>query len=132
MFEKQKSVLSLLSKSISTPNFPKSTLYLEKLPPNSSLLRRQIYDFLSRDYRIEAFSLLETADSNHSRQDYIDAAIYASRFLLGNQLINECYILLKVCQDHVESIYGEPIDYTLVEEIGNMFYLSGQCFEAIK
>lgn len=133
MQARQLSFPDSLIRVLSPNSLYKHNMWLEDLPVGSSQLRRQVHELLSIDKRIEAFNLLEgVSDSYYTRQDYIDAVLFAARFLLGNQLVNECYIFLKVSQDHLETAFGEPVDFTLVEEIGNMFYLSGQSHEAIK
>jgi tetratricopeptide (TPR) repeat protein len=109
----------------------KSTLIIEKLKAGSSQFYSQIHEYLSQNNRIHAFNTLFNITSEVKRFDYIETVLLAGRFLLLNQLISECYIFLTMCQEKVEQIYGEPIDYTLVEEIGNMFYLSGQSDIAI-
>ena len=55
-----------------------------------------------------------------------------ARQLLGGSLVHECFLLLRTCHDKAVLKYGQPIDYTLFEEIGNMYYLLGQPMEAIK
>lgn len=109
----------------------KSTLIIEKLKAGSSPFYSQIHEYLSQNNRIHAFNTLFNITSEVKRFDFIETVLLAGRFLLLNQLISECYIFLTICQEKVEQVYGEPIDYTLVEEIGNMFYLSGQSTIAI-
>jgi tetratricopeptide (TPR) repeat protein len=108
-------------------------LYIEKIPSTSSKIKTQVFTLLSQDDRIDAFDVLTNFESEGvKKEDYIDAVLYAGRFLLANKLTNECYLFLAVCQSRVESVYGSPFDYTLYEEIGNMFYLNKNFSEAIK
>ncbi|CAG9322610.1 unnamed protein product [Blepharisma stoltei] len=131
MEENKNALFGALSKALSV-NIHKPSMYLEKLPAGSPPTRQRVYELLSKDQRMLAFDFLSSITTSTPRLDYIDAVLFAARFLLGNQLINECYIFLKICQNHLERTWGEPIDYSLVEEIGNMFYLTGQCNEAVK
>jgi tetratricopeptide (TPR) repeat protein len=41
-------------------------------------------------------------------------------------------MLLRSSHDRAVALFGEPIDYTLFEEIGNMYYLLGHPKEAMK
>lgn len=129
--ERKNAFLSGLGKAITTAMH--TNLYIEKIPSNASKLKTEVFNLLSQDYRIEAFDVLTNFDSETaSKKDYIDTALYAGRFLLANKLNNECYLFLTVCQARVESVYGSPFDYTLYEEIGNMFFLTKNFVEAIK
>ena len=110
----------------------RNSLVIEKLPFGSSQFRTSVHEDLSQNNRMKAFDKLVNIGSDTKRHDYIDAVLLAGRFLLCNRLIPECYIFLTICQERIAFVYGEPIDYTLVEEIGNMFYLSGQSELAIK
>ena len=109
------------------------SLYIEKISSKSSKIKTQVFTLLSQDDRIEAFDVLTNFESDSVlKEDYIDAVLYAGRFLLANKLANECYLFLVVCQARIETLYGSPYDYTLYEEIGNMFYLKNNFSEAIK
>lgn len=110
----------------------KGNLVIEKLKAGSTPFFSQIHELLSQNNRAYAFNTLFSITSEVKRFDYIESVLMAGRFLLLNQLISECYIFLTICQEKVAEVYGEPVDYTLVEEIGNMFYLSGQSDIAIK
>ena len=110
----------------------KANLVIEKLKVGSSPFSTQIHDLLSQNNRAYAFNLLFSITSEVKKLEYIDSVLQAGRFLLLNQLISECYIFLTICQEKVAEVYGDPVDYTLVEEIGNMFYLSGQSDIAVK
>lgn len=129
--DKKSAFLSGLGKAISSAMH--TNLFIEKIPSTASKLKTEVYNLLSQDFRIEAFDVLTNFDSQTAtKKDYIDTALYAGRFLLANKLNNECYLFLTVCQARVESVYGSPFDYTLYEEIGNMFYLTKNFVEAIK
>lgn len=110
----------------------KANLVIEKLKASSSPFMTQIHELLSQNNRAYAFNTLFSITSEVKKFEYIESVLLAGRFLLLNQLISECYIFLTICQEKVAEVYGEPVDYTLVEEIGNMFYLSGQSDIAIK
>jgi tetratricopeptide (TPR) repeat protein len=75
------------------------------------------------------FELLTTVSG--SRSEYLDAVLYAGRCLLRNNLVNECFMLLRACHEHLKEAYGDLYDFTLYEEIGNLFYLTGCMDEAI-
>lgn len=109
----------------------KAVMVIEKLSIGSSQYKTMIHELLSQNQRMRAFDILVKITSEIKKHDYLDSVLLAGRFLLVNQLISECYIFLTICQEKVVQVYGEPIDYTLVEEIGNMFYLSGQSEMAI-
>ena len=129
--DKKNAFLAGLGKAITTAM--QVNLYIEKISSTSSKIKTQVFNLLSQDERIEAFDVLTNLENDSvTKEDYIDAVLYAGRFLLANKLINECYLFLAVCQSRVESIYGSPFDYTLYEEIGNMFYLNKNFSEAIK
>jgi tetratricopeptide (TPR) repeat protein len=130
MEDKKSSLMQALSKVISTSIRP--TMYLEKIPAKSSDLKLRVYELLYQDSRIEAFNAITNIDSSINLQNYLDVVLYAARFLLANKLSSECYLFLAVAQSRVESVYGTPYDYSLYEEIGNMFYLIKNYAEAIK
>ncbi|OMJ91157.1 hypothetical protein SteCoe_6325 [Stentor coeruleus] len=109
----------------------KAVMVIEKLSIGSSQYKTMIHELLSRNQRMQAFDILVKITSEIKKNDYLDSVLLAGRFLLVNQLISECYIFLTICQEKVVEVYGEPIDYSLIEEIGNMFYLSGQTEIAI-
>lgn len=128
--DKKAPLFSALGSAISKAIRP--NMHLEKIPTKSSEIKKKVYDLLSKDFRIEAFDVLTDFSSEVPIKDYIDAVLYASRFLLANKLNNECYLFLTVAQSRVEAIYGSPFDYTLYEETGNMFYLTKNYQEAIR
>jgi tetratricopeptide (TPR) repeat protein len=109
----------------------KAQMYIEQLPVGVSRFRAEIHRLLSENNRARAFNALFTVSEEVMKRDYIDAVLSAGRFLLSNKLVEECYIFLAICQEKVEQVYGEPVDYSLFEEIGNMFYLAGLCNDAI-
>lgn len=124
-------LLGVLSKAIT--NMPsRKHLNLESISQSAPQLRKRIHEMLTRDQRIQAFDELINVNPNTPKNEYIDAVLFLGRFLLANQFLNECYIFLTVCQERTERVYGEPVDFTLYEELGNMFYLTGQCNDAIK
>jgi len=131
MEESKSSFLGAINKALSV-SVQKGTLYLEKLPAGSSALKQRIHELFSKDMRTQAFDILMNITAQTPKQDYLDSVLFAGRFLLGNNLVNECYIFLTVCDERMERVYGSPKDFALMEEIGNMFYLTGQCYEAIK
>jgi tetratricopeptide (TPR) repeat protein len=110
----------------------KSHLFIEQLPVGASKFRSEIHSILSENNRSKAFDILFSVTDSVAKRDYIDGVLCAGRFLLSNKLIEECYIFLIICQEKVEEVYGEPVDYILFEEIGNMFYFAGLCNEAIR
>lgn len=110
----------------------KNTIFIEQLPVGVSKFRALIHSTLSENHRSAAFDILFNITDEISKRDYIDGVLCAGRFLLSNKLVEECYIFLVICQQKVEQVYGEPVDYTLYEEIGNMFYLAGLCSDAIR
>ena len=128
--DKKSPLLNALSKLISTVMRP--SMHLEKISSNSSPMKVKVYQLLSQDLRIEAFDVLTSIDSRTNINEYIDVVLYAARFLLANKLNNECYLFLAVAQSRIETVYGSPFDYTLYEEIGNMFYLVKNYQESIK
>ena len=107
-------------------------LKIEKLTIGASPFKKTIHEMLSQNQRSNAFDMLMNINSEIHRNDYIEAVLLAGRFLLCNLLISECYIFLTICQEKIVQVYGEPVDFSLVEEIGNMFYLSGQSNLAIQ
>ncbi|OMJ83894.1 hypothetical protein SteCoe_15123 [Stentor coeruleus] len=129
--DKKAPLFSALGSAISKAIRP--NMHLEKIPSKSSAIKTKVYELLSKDFRIEAFdALTEFSSSEVSIKDYIDAVLYAARFLLANKLNNECYLFLAVAQSRVEATYGSPFDYTLYEETGNMFYLTKNYQDAIR
>lgn len=120
-----KSPAKLLQKFQARP-----TLVLEPVGEACSALKYQVYELLSRDNRAQMFELLTTA-SGTARSEYCDAVLYAGRCLLRNSLVNECFMLLRACHDHLKEAFGDLFDFTLYEEIGNLFYLTGCMDEAI-
>ena len=130
MEDKKGPLLKALGKAITTSLRP--NMYLEKIPSNTPSLKQTVYQLLSQDLRIDAFDTLASIDSSTPIDQYIDSVLYAARFLLANKLSHECYLFLIVAQSRIESEYGSPYDFTLYEEIGNMFYLTKNYTEAIK
>ena len=123
--------MSGLNKALQTAA-SKNILFIEQLPVGVSKIRSEIHSLLSENNRNKAFDILFSITESTNKRDYIDAVLFAGRFLLSNKLVEECYIFLAICQEKVEKVYGEPVDYILFEEIGNMFYFAGLCNEAIK
>lgn len=128
--DKKANFMLEMSKSLKAVSDRKS-LFIEHLPVGVSKFRSEIHSLLSENSRSRAFDILFNITEEVSRRDYIDGVLCAGRFLLSNKLIEECYIFLSICQEKVEKVYGEPVDYTLFEEIGNMFYFAGLCTDAI-
>lgn len=128
--DRKGSLFKALSTVISSSIRP--SMYLEKISSKPSALMKKVYDLLSQDLRIDAFDELTRIDSSVPMKQYIEVVLYAARFLLANKLQNECYLFLVVAQAKIEEGYGLPYDYTLYEEIGNMFYLGKNYQEAIK
>jgi hypothetical protein len=97
-------------------------------------LKRRIAELIESDNRTAIFDLLSSVkrDETAGRADFIDCVIYTARQLLGNNLVHECFMLLRSSHDRQVTLFGEPVDYTLFEEIGNMYYLLGQPKEAVK
>lgn len=126
----KESLLRNLNKSLQKAG--KKTYSIEVLNASASEYRKKIYGMLLENNHILTFETLLSVTDRVAKHDYIDGVLCAGRFLLGNKLIEECYIFLTMCQEKVAEVYGEPIDYSLFEEIGNMFYLSGLCETAIQ
>lgn len=110
----------------------RKTYSIEVLHVSASEYRRKIHSLLLENNHILTFETLLSVTDKISKRDYLDGVLCAGRFLLGNSLVEECYIFLSMCQEKVVQVYNEPIDYTLFEEIGNMFYLAGLCEIAIE
>ena len=99
-------------------------------PQGASQLQRQVYDLLTQDRRIPAFELLADVQSTVSQKDFSDAVFYLGRFLLRNNLPQECFIMLKSMHETFQRVYPAA-DSRMYEEMGNMLHLSGQYAEAI-
>ena len=104
----------------------RQALVIEKLTVGAPHFRVLIHEMLSQNNRMRAFDLLMNIPPEIKQSEYIDAVLLAGRFLLCNYLVSECYIFLRICHEKILSVYKESASFTLYEEIGNMFYLSGQ------
>jgi tetratricopeptide (TPR) repeat protein len=127
--EKGESFLRGLRVSLNSST--KKAYSIEVLPAAASNYRKKIHSLLVNNDRINTFEELVHLEEKVPKGEYLEGVLTAGRFLLLNTLIEECYIFLNVSQERVEEVYGEPVDFSLFEEIGNMFYLSGQCTQAI-
>lgn len=64
--------------------------------------------------------------------DFTDSVLYYGRYLLRNNLVQECFLMLRSMHETMQKVYGSTADSSLHEEIGNLMYLSGQFPEAIE
>ena len=130
MMEQKNNLLKNLNQGLQKVG--RKTYLVEVLGSSASEYKRKIHGMLVDNNHVLTFETLLSVTDGIAKRDYLDGVLCAGRFLLGNSLVEECYIFLSMCQEKVAQVYGEPIDYTLFDEIGNMFYLAGLCETAIQ